>query len=58
MSPGRIDTRDRFRNNASEVPSAPMIAYLRGTLLEKKPQEVVIEANNVGYGIGIEERMD
>jgi len=53
MSPGRIDTRDRFRNNASEVPSAPMIAYLRGTLLEKKPQEVVIEANNVGYRVHV-----
>ncbi len=30
-----------------------MIAYLRGTLLEKKPQEAVIEANNVGYRVHV-----
>ena len=30
-----------------------MIAYLRGTLLAKKPQEAVIEANNVGYQVHV-----
>ena len=37
----------------SEVPCAPMIAYLRGTLLAKKPQQAVIEANNVGYEVHV-----
>ena len=37
----------------SEVPWAPMIAYLRGTLLAKKPQQAVIEANNVGYEVHV-----
>ena len=30
-----------------------MIAYLRGTLLAKKPQQVVIESHGVGYEVNI-----
>src|SRR5579862_3573921 len=30
-----------------------MIAYLRGTLLEKHPNQVIVEANGVGYEVTI-----
>ena len=30
-----------------------MIAYLRGTLLEKHPNLVIVETNGVGYEVAI-----
>lgn len=32
---------------------ASMIAYLRGTLLEKHPNQVIVETNGVGYDVAI-----
>ncbi|HEX8985234.1 MAG TPA: Holliday junction branch migration protein RuvA, partial [Bryobacteraceae bacterium] len=34
-------------------PFTPMIAHLRGTLLEKHPNQAVIEAGGVGYDVTI-----
>jgi holliday junction DNA helicase RuvA len=37
----------------ANLPSAPMIAFLRGRLLEKRPDHLIVEVGGVGYDVQV-----